>query len=1403
MAIDKDININIKATEDVSKVAADISKNLNQKMVKALVKTESSFARVEAATKLYKEALLKQNQAHKITTRNLESFGDAFEAAEAKTLTFGEKITDVAKKGAALTAVTAGYVAISVGQRVAMDLTSKAIIGLGSKAIPIAKKGMDSLNEGFNDGLILANKISQNFSKLKGNAISLGKKGLQILREDFSRVKDQAVFFIKTFRDAGKIIDGSSRAFVAAAKHTELFEKGLTGAITRAGVGASAFGALGTSLLASDGIMNKMAGVTLIALAVALGGLVAIAHQLLNVVGDLAIAIGDNLTEASLKQIETFSEAEKTTFAFNQTIASYSKNTEEAAENTAHWTKFQEMLSAQTGTTAATMKSLIAETISATEAAGLNQKQMEDLIGASIDLSERAHKPAIDTLTALINAMNGSGQAVIALGLHINDSAIAHSKLTHEQKENFKSADDATKAQTRFAVIMEQAGKAAGFASNNADLYSKSLKLQKNAQETLNSELGKGAAIINGQVVLGLASATNAMTSFFKPILPGIGLLQALGGRLFQVTGFLVKNALTITLLTSSYKALNILLAKGFGGGAFGKELPFINKSLGRMAKELGATNIRFDSLKGVAKASLQILRQQSINTVKSLLGLEASAKITARAVGGNLVKAFKQATLAIRAANIAMLRFLANPVVATVVAIAAALFLLFKAAQKVNEETKIFNELWLDLKKTFEGVNPVVQMAKNLFLGLARIISKIFTATVKLAAASLASFTKRIFQVVWAFQKMSQILPGSMKASQESILKTEERIKKLDEAASKLAKGGLNDLTGIFMSNAAAADRAYRFIDKIKNNIASLGVKVEKFKEKAKKAFEFASEFTPNINLAKFTKESQKFEGDLNAFKSALTKQKKEIQKAIIIQPSEGLRKQLAHVEAEIAGANEAIKAVSIKNQREISQARLKVVEIESIQKKQLAISSEDEVKMARIDAAYSLRDQLIDIEAQRLLAQRGLAIADLQEGITVQQAAAMEANTVQLEAFRARLNAEKELALSFEKQKQMEVLSLRASLLSGTSGEASVGQEQEVIAEQQKITQLEALRNQGLINEQQYQADLTAIKISSAQKRAQLEVQKEQERIAMLGLSPEAMTAKIDLQLQQDAMELEALRTKLTNKQITEQEFRTAEQELTRANEVEMLNIRKDFLTKQIAQDKSRGDKFSATLKEIELSQQTHGKVMGTLKALQASSEMSAISNMFGNLSSLRNSESRKEFEIGKKAAIAQAGVSMLLGATQAFSALSSIPIVGPALGTAAAAAAIAAGMMNIRQIKAQKFQGGGGVGNAGAPAAPTATQTLGGQFDQGTDAVPRSLNGKSFILSAGERVVQPEANKDLTGFLREQRGGGSPNVNITINGNVNNREDAEMIADKVIEELRSRSERGETVISSKGVA
>jgi|SaaInl1SG_22_DNA_1037389.scaffolds.fasta_scaffold00332_10 hypothetical protein len=81
-------------------------------------------------------------------------------------------------------------------------------------------------------------------------------------------------------------------------------------------------------------------------------------------------------------------------------------------------------------------------------------------------------------------------------------------------------------------------------------------------------------------------------------------------------------------------------------------------------------------------------------------------------------------------------------------------------------------------------------------------------------------------------------------------------------------------------------------------------------------------------------------------------------------------------------------------------------------------------------------------------------------------------------------------------------------------------------------------------------------------------------------------------------------------------------------------------------------------------------------------------------------------KETAAGKAAAISSALISTYQGAQDSYKSLAGIPIVGPALGFAAAAAATVAGLANVKAItstKTPQVAGGGGTPSISAPSTP----------------------------------------------------------------------------------------------------
>src|SRR5690606_257177 len=129
------------------------------------------------------------------------------------------------------------------------------------------------------------------------------------------------------------------------------------------------------------------------------------------------------------------------------------------------------------------------------------------------------------------------------------------------------------------------------------------------------------------------------------------------------------------------------------------------------------------------------------------------------------------------------------------------------------------------------------------------------------------------------------------------------------------------------------------------------------------------------------------------------------------------------------------------------------------------------------------------------------------------------------------------------------------------------------------------------------------------------------------------------------------------------------------------------------------------------IEQEQQRHEDAMNGIRQSEVSAALGGMSMMFGGLSSLMNTGNKKLFDIGKKAAVANAVVQGYLAIQNV---LATVPY--PFNIAAAAGMAVTTGV-NIANIKAQQFGGGGtvsapgGAPNVYQPPQPTIPNDLSG--------------------------------------------------------------------------------------------
>ena len=184
---------------------------------------------------------------------------------------------------------------------------------------------------------------------------------------------------------------------------------------------------------------------------------------------------------------------------------------------------------------------------------------------------------------------------------------------------------------------------------------------------------------------------------------------------------------------------------------------------------------------------------------------------------------------------------------------------------------------------------------------------------------------------------------------------------------------------------------------------------------------------------------------------------------------------------------------------------------------------------------------------------------------------------------------------------------------------------------------------------------------------------------------------------------------------------------------------------LANQVAEEeKARHEKALSDIEKKEVDKRTK------LAEIERRNRFGVAKGMFGNLSTLMNTESKKLFEIGKTAAIASAVVSGFEAVVHSYK--EGAKIGGPPLGAAFAATAAVATAAQIQSIKSQQF-GGGGTVSAG---------TSGG---------------------AGPGVYQPPQPAIPGGA-----GDGGRGVQIVFNGSVGNIDDAEKLAELLADHIET---------------
>jgi len=147
------------------------------------------------------------------------------------------------------------------------------------------------------------------------------------------------------------------------------------------------------------------------------------------------------------------------------------------------------------------------------------------------------------------------------------------------------------------------------------------------------------------------------------------------------------------------------------------------------------------------------------------------------------------------------------------------------------------------------------------------------------------------------------------------------------------------------------------------------------------------------------------------------------------------------------------------------------------------------------------------------------------------------------------------------------------------------------------------------------------------------------------------------------------------------------------------ELDDLKKTFETKEKILSKAAKRDVDSKRKEraaFIIDEEKHGKVVAGLNAFMRTEEFKNAQTAAAQLAQLARSKNVTLKSIGKAAALVQIGINTAKGAIAAYSSLAGIPIIGPALGAAAAAALIVFGVERAAQV--QSAQAGGRVAGTG---------------------------------------------------------------------------------------------------------
>jgi len=572
---------------------------------------------------------------------------------------------------------------------------------------------------------------------------------------------------VRSFKDLSNVLQFATKDVVSIFRSiNNQLTPGFINLVKGATLASPALILFGKAVQNSDSDLVRFSGTLSIIGGVLLGAFSLAVIGAIKILSDLAIHVGDNLIAAftafekeaakSTRIIEQFTFA---IIGFNRVLG------EEAVGSLDLWNKaLDETEKSTTFTTEAIAKSiklLIAEG----SRLGLTVEDNTQLLERATDVAAATGKDLTNVTQALISALAGQGQAALAMGIDVRESALAHSKLLEASGKSFKNLNDGQKTILRLGEIFEQTRPIIGAAANDLQSVAGANEVLEKRFAQVRIELGKQT-----QFTLIYINSLQRLTEMFinlpDPVLKTVGALGDFLGVSLKIIGTIGKYVLTVAALVTGYQVLNSIIASSIAiqGG--------LNSAFAFSNARIGAQIVAVTGLGSVWTNIISIMRA----------GLIVALKATAVAIGSASLAFGKMLiTLAPLALKLAILATFLRGVFNAVKTIVPQLNLFKIAAEAlsgafefVSEKTAEFFDILSSDGLTIVARFVVVinNLARILVSGLAGAITGASLAWLKFKQAVLDSDEE-----AKSTQKTINALVNDMKTLSKTILKSGSEI--------------------------------------------------------------------------------------------------------------------------------------------------------------------------------------------------------------------------------------------------------------------------------------------------------------------------------------------------------------------------------------------------------------------------------------------------------------------------------------------------------------------------------------------------------------------------------------------------------------------------------------------------